>query len=87
MTTVEQIISQLQQLPTEDLEQIEAAIEAHKRRIRIQRAVEAARRNTPPRELKAGTMDVDKLMAAIASIREGLSDDEIDELIAAMNGD
>jgi uncharacterized protein YeeX (DUF496 family) len=36
-------------------------------------------------ELKAGTMDINKLLEAVDKIREGMSQEEIDEMIALMN--
>jgi hypothetical protein len=36
-------------------------------------------------ELRAGTMNVDALMSAVEEIREGLTEQELDEMIAAMN--
>jgi len=36
-------------------------------------------------ELRPGTMDVDKLIIAIDKIREGMSEAEIDAMVAAMN--
>jgi hypothetical protein len=36
-------------------------------------------------ELRAGTMNVDALMRAVDEIREGLTQQELDEMIAAMN--
>lgn len=36
-------------------------------------------------ELLTGTMNVDALMRAVDEIREGLTEAEIDEMIAAMN--
>ncbi|MDQ7027693.1 MAG: hypothetical protein Q9P01_19035 [Anaerolineae bacterium] len=36
-------------------------------------------------DLKAGTMDVDVLLAAVDDMRRGLSNDDLNEMLAAMN--
>ena len=36
-------------------------------------------------ELRAGTMNVDALMRAVDQIREGLTEEEIETMVAAMN--
>jgi hypothetical protein len=36
-------------------------------------------------DLKAGTMNIDMLLAAIADLRRGLTESDIDEIVAAMN--
>ena len=35
--------------------------------------------------LRPGTMDIDKLNAALEAMREGLSEKDLEEIIAAMN--
>jgi hypothetical protein len=42
-------------------------------------------RRTATAELRAGTMDIDALLRAAAEITNGLSDDELKRMTAAMN--
>ena len=41
--------------------------------------------DSSPQELRAGTMDIDALTAAARLIREGFSDEEWEQVVAAMN--
>lgn len=51
----------------------------------IQAEIQAIVSQAPPVELRAGTMDADKLIEAIIAMREGLSGFELEAIIADMN--
>ena len=68
--TYEEVVEAVDQLSEEE-------------RLRLQQYLNAIVVNKP--ELKAGTMDVDLLLAAIGDMRRGLSESDIDEIVAAMN--
>jgi uncharacterized protein YeeX (DUF496 family) len=71
--TLDELIRAVDRLSDEELRQLRDYV--NQRQVREQD-------NT---ELRAGTMNVDALMRAVDQIREGLTEQEIETMIAAMN--
>ncbi|MDZ4672392.1 MAG: hypothetical protein SH821_16140 [Phototrophicales bacterium] len=99
--TLQDVLRVIDKLPDEDVAQIKQHIVDRENRQKlpitandmqqfwaqehIQAEIQAIISQAEPVELQAGTMDVDKLMEAIVAMREGLSEAELEAIIADMN--
>ncbi len=95
--TLQDILQAIDTLPAEDLDLIEQRIQ-DKRSIIVKQddkpvlddewaleQIQEILKDVPSTPITYGTMDVNKLIRGIQEIREGLTDDEIAEMIAIMN--
>lgn len=95
--TVQDILQAIDTLPVEDLDLIEQRIQ-DKRSIIVKQndkpvlddewalaQIQEILKDVPPTPITYGTMDVNKLIRGIQEIREGLTEDELAEMIAIMN--
>jgi len=95
--TLQEILEAIDTLPNEDLAQIEERIhykkkhdEQHEAQIVLDEEWALAQireilKDAPQSPITYGTMDVDKLISGIKEIREGLTNDELAQMIKAMN--
>jgi uncharacterized protein YeeX (DUF496 family) len=67
--TLREVIKALDDLSDEELNELRREIDLR----------------TEQEELRSGTMDVDALLRAAADLTDGLTQDEIDAMVAAMN--
>ena len=91
--TLQEILKAVDDLPWDDLEKLQQHID-HRRAARqpapmseddLRRQIDEILKDAEPVELVRGTMNVDELMRGIDAIREGLSQQELDEIVKAMN--
>lgn len=92
--TLQELFNAVDELPWDVLEQLQERInqrrqrrESHPYRSQAEMMgdIHAILQDADPVALVPGTMDVDKLEAALAHMREGLTTDQLDEIVSAMN--
>lgn len=92
--TLTDLINALDDLSSEDLEQLQQQINIRRQQPstptdvqQLRQQIAAILQDADPIELVAGTMDVDKLATALEAMREGLTEQELDEIAEAMNAE
>ena len=91
--TLQEILKAVDDLPWDDLEKLQQHIE-HRRAARqpapmseedLRRQIDEILKDAQPVELVRGTMNVEQLEAVVESMREGLSQEELNELADAID--
>jgi hypothetical protein len=92
--TLQEMLKAVDELPWEDLEKLQERINARRQRQALppyssrQQMMDEINRilqSAEPVELMAGTMDVDRLAVAVAAMRAGLTEAQLDDMVKAMN--
>lgn len=91
--TLQEILEALDELSWEEMEALQQHLDqrrsGHQRDLMteaaVRRQIDDILKDAEPVELVAGTMDVEKLEATMESIRNSLTQEELDEIIWAMN--
>lgn len=92
--TLKDILQIIDQLSPDERAQVKAHIEKQQQAVAprpqlspdLQSELDAALADAQPVTLQAGTMDVDKLKAAVAAMRKGFTQSELDAIADAMDG-
>ncbi|MAS32369.1 MAG: hypothetical protein CL610_00085 [Anaerolineaceae bacterium] len=91
--TLQEILEALDELSWEEMEALQQHLDqrrsGHQRDLMteaaVRRQIDDILKDAEPVELVAGTMDVEKLMRGIDAMREGLTQEELEEIADAMN--
>ncbi|MEL6408048.1 MAG: hypothetical protein AAFR81_27005 [Chloroflexota bacterium] len=92
--TLQELIHAIDNLSPDEVAQVKAHIEkrqssqrmSHSLSSDLERELENALAEAQPVTLQAGTMDVDQLESAMASIREGFTQQELNSIADAIAG-
>ena len=91
--TLKEILDAIDELSWEDVETVQARIEQRREADTtqmqtyddLQQEIEAALQDVKPGELKAGTMDAERLKKAVEAMRAGMTQEELDAIADAMD--
>lgn len=97
--TLPETLQAVDELPWADVQKLQARINQRRQREKtqpsapqdyqmdadLQRELDNILKNAPPVKLVAGTMDVDKLEQVVTEIRESLTQEELEDIVNAMN--
>ena len=90
--TLNDLLKAIDDLPLEDLDKVQQRINARRKKQtavsddeKLLQDIAEILKDAEPVELKAGTMDAEKLAAAFDAIRQGLTQEERDAIADAMD--